>query len=496
MSRAKNLFSTPVVPPTTTVNKEGYGAYNRTMEEEYVQMLLTNTIGSTFYADKNELLKEAHSMHDAMMKQDPLFAAKALKFARNKGYMRLQPTLGLAKLASANKELFKQAFPGVISIPSDLQDFFTMINGMGRGEGGRAIKGAAAKFMNKLSEYWAIKYNGQGRGYAVSDIIATTHPKPVNAKQQAIFAYLMGKQYDRNLLPQIDAYEALKKATNDDEIIKLIHEGRLPHEVVTGVVSKPSAKVWEAIMANMPIFAMLRNFNTLERAGVLDKNMDLVKAKFTKDAVLNSKILPYQLLTAMNNITNNKVKDYIRMAIEYSIENIPDIPGETAIHLDKSGSMSGQYLMTAGIFGFGLYKKSNAEFKLFNTHVEDANASMVDSVLTQASGLRASGGTDTGACLRDMISRKKKVDNIIIITDEQQNAGSSFYSALLTYRKQVNKDVKAFIIDIAPYRNSMVPPTDKNTFYIYGWSDQVLKFISSAAKGYGTMVDEIRNSQL
>lgn len=495
MSRATNIFSTPVVPTPTTVNKEGYGAYNRTLEEEYVQMLLTNTIGSTFYADKNELLKEAHAIHDAMIKKDPLFAAKALKFARNKGYMRLQPTLGLAKLATANKELFKQAFPGVISIPSDLQDFFTMINGMGRGEGGRAIKTTAAKFMNKLSEYWAIKYDGRGRGYAVSDIIATTHPKPVNAKQQAIFAYLTGKSYDKSLVPQIVAYEALKKATSDEEIIRCIHEGRLPHEVVTGVI-KPTAKVWEAIMANMPIFAMLRNFNTLERAGVLDSNMALVKAKFTKEAVLNSKILPYQLLTAMDNVTNRKVKDYIRMAVEYSTENIPEIPGETAIHLDKSGSMSGQNLMTAGIFGYALYKKSNAEFKLFNTQIQDADASMVDSVLTQAQSLRASGGTNTGVCVNDMIKRNKKVDNIIIITDEQQNAGSSFYSALVEYRKKVNRDVKAFVIDIAPYRNSMVPPTDKNTFYIYGWSDQVLKFISSAAKGYGTMVDEIKNSSL
>jgi 60 kDa SS-A/Ro ribonucleoprotein len=80
------------------------------------------------------------------------------------------------------------------------------------------------------------------------------------------------------------------------------------------------------------------------------------------------------------------------------------------------------------------------------------------------------------------------VDNIIVITDEQQNAGNPFYKALGEYRRKVNGHVKVFVIDVAPYRSALVPPADPLTFYVYGWSDTVLQYISFAIQGYGGMV--------
>ena len=56
----------------------------------------------------------------------------------------------------------------------------------------------------------------------------------------------------------------------------------------------------------------------------------------------------------------------------------------------------------------------------------------------------------------------------------------------------MNKQAKAFVIDIAPYRSAAVPPTDENTHYVYGWSDQVLKYISMSIDGFGNLVDNVR----
>jgi 60 kDa SS-A/Ro ribonucleoprotein len=67
---------------------------------------------------------------------------------------------------------------------------------------------------------------------------------------------------------------------------------------------------------------------------------------------------------------------------------------------------------------------------------------------------------------------------------------------LARYRKAVNREVKAFIIDIAPYRNAMAPPQDPNTYYIYGWSDSILQYIANTTQGYVGMIDTINAAKL
>ncbi|WP_243735210.1 hypothetical protein [Paenibacillus turpanensis] len=93
--------------------------------------------------------------------------------------------------------------------------------------------------------------------------------------------------------------------------------------------------------------------------------------------------------------------------------------------------------------------------------------------------------------MRKLLQQREKVDQIIMITDEQQNSGSPFHEQLKQYRSKVNRDVKAFIVDIAPYRHTMVPVQDQRTFYIYGWSDTVLSYIAQSVQGYATLTERV-----
>lgn len=492
MSYAKKLFS--AIRPTTR-NKDGYPAYARSAEEQYVQALVTNTCGNTFYANRQELLMEADQLHRDMAQSNPQFMAKALIYARNEGYMRLQPLFGLAILSVYRPDLFAKAFPRVVRIPSDLSDFLTILKGMGRGEGGRAVKRQVNRFLAGVSEYWAIKYNGRGRGYSLGDAIATAHPKPADLKQQALFRYLRGQEANMALLPQVEALEQLKRAATEAEQLHWIESGRLPHEVVTSAV-KPTKAVWETLIGQMPTFALLRHLNALERAGVLENrhNLETVAARLTdRHALQQAKILPFRFAKAFHQVQHTVLRDALRGAVEITFANLPDLEDRTAIFLDISGSMNGEYLQIGSVFALALYKKTqgNSLFWLFDTEVEDPKPSRHDSILSQAERIHARGGTDTGAPVRKLLADRRKVDQIVIITDEQQNSGSPFYEALVKYRDKVNPDVKAFIIDIAPYRSAMVPPHDRNTFYIFGWSDTVLSYIAQTAKGYGSMVQRI-----
>ncbi|WP_309121600.1 TROVE domain-containing protein [Paenibacillus sp.] len=497
MSMAKKLFGS--IRPNTW-NKESYPAFTRPAEEQYIQTLMTNTMGNTFYADQHELLSDAAQLHREMAESNPSFMAKAIVFARNEGFMRLQPLFGLAILSLYRPDLFAKIFLQVVRYPADLSDFLSIVKGLGRGEGGRAIKRQANRFLSGVSEYWAIKYNGRGRGYSLGDAIATSHPKPADLKQQALFRYLRGQEANLALLPQVEALENLKRASTEVEQIEWIERGKLPYETVTGAV-KPSKAVWEALLYQMPTFALLRHLNALQRAGVLEdrRHLDYVVSRLTdKEALQKAKILPFRFATAFRQVEQPALQDALREAVELTFGNLPEFGGRTAIFLDISGSMSGQYLEIGSVFALALYKKTqgNSLFWLFDTEVADAKPSRRDSILTQAERIQARGGTDTGAPVRKLLQKRENVDQIIMITDEQQNSGSPFYGQLNQYRSKVNSEVKAFIVDIAPYRHAMVPVQDPRAFYIYGWSDTVLSYIAQSVQGYATLAERVEAIRL
>ncbi|WNF07546.1 TROVE domain-containing protein [Brevibacillus borstelensis] len=492
MSFAKKVFSG--IKPAT-YNSDGYPAFKRSAEEQYLQTLLTNTLGHTFYADTQQLLDEAQQLHHEMAKQNPQFMAKAIVFARNEGFMRLQPLFGLAVLSGCRPDLFAKVFLQVVRIPSDLSDFLTILQGMGRGEGGRAVKRQVNRFLAGVSEYWALKYNGRGRGYSLGDIIATAHPKPKDDKQQALFRYLRGHETNLTLIPQVEALEKLKQAESEAEQIHWIEAGRLPYETVTGAI-KPSRAVWEALLHQMPAFALLRHLNALDRAGVFESKESLayaVKRLTDRQALAKAKILPFRFAKAFNQVDHPELRDALREAVELTFDNLPELGEHTAIFLDISGSMDGEYLQIGSVFALALFKKTkgNSLFWLFDTDVHDAKPSRHDSILSQAERIRAGGGTDTGAPVRKLIRERKRVDQIIIITDEQQNSGSPFYLELQKYRSKINPEAKAFIVDIAPYRHAMLPPEIKDTYYIYGWSDHVLAYIAQTLQGYASMTEQV-----
>lgn len=494
MSKISSLTNF-ITGETTKVSESSYLSYNRPLEEQYLQCLLTNTMGGTYYTKKEKDMESAINLHKIMIAKDPGFAAAAIAFAREKGYMRLQPILGLAHLATMAPQFLGKVYHKTILIPDDLFEFKSILNAMGRGEGGRAIKREDSKFLNNLSEYWAIKYNGRGRGYNLTDVIRTSHPQPIDEKHQAIFSYLVGREFDHSEVPQISAYIALQNSKNEDDIVSLIGDGKLPYEVVTGSVEHMSEKVWNALVPQMPKLALLRHLNALDRAGVLDTNRKIIQEKLLSKG---GKILPFQYLKAFEKVDSGWLKDTLREAIENSFDAIPDLHGRTAIFLDISGSMDRDFVKIAAIFSIGLYKKTKGDsiFLCFDNRCLDPKVSRHDSILTQADRVvkLVGGCTDTGICLQHIMRKGENVDNVICITDEQQNSGSPFYAVLREYRRRINRDTKAFIVDVANYSGASIPESDTNTYYTYGWSDNVLKYIPLVTQGFGGMVEDVRKN--
>jgi 60 kDa SS-A/Ro ribonucleoprotein len=551
-TRAQRVFgrATPS-KKATAKNFHNMPSFEHGPKEQLLQTLLTNTFGQTFYTNQRDLVEQSEEVHDAAIEHEA-FYAKALVFARNRGYMRTQPVYGLAWLAAIGSDQLALAFGEVIRTPNDLNDFLTILRTLkgGRGGlGGRRIKRLVGNWLTeRLSEYWVIKYGAQkSDGFSLRDLLQMTHPK--TDKPNPLFDYLLRQGFedgkvtrtwgktgaekvehrDVSELKQLMAFEALKAAETIEEKVKAIKEGRLPHEVATSFIGDDK-KGWNALAPNLPIFALLKNLATLERHKVLESNKATVLEKLTTEKFVGrSRILPFRFVEAEKHVETGWLKDALRDAVELSFVNVPEIEGETAVMLDVSPSMQegsgtyhgpmgwgrgyedeskikwtyrkGGFIEQAAVLAVAVAKKSGGNLIAFDGKAKRVHISSRDSLLTQAKQfhrmrITMRGGTSHSAAMDVLLGERKKVDNIVMITDGEQNVGRPFADALADYLAKVSRKVKVFVIDVSPHRHAMLPTGDPSTYFLYGWSDQMLSFISLVAKGWDSLAKSVDQMDL
>jgi len=266
------------IRPDRPLNREGYPAYERDWREEYLRMLLVNTLSDVFYASGDMLAGRTLQLHDFAADEDPEFMSRALVYARTEGLMRLQPLIGLAVLSLASPRCFARVFHRVVITIADLAEFTLALGSLGRGQGGRMVKKLAAARLERLNEYEVLTYSGDGRGYSLRDLLRVYHPRPKTEAMQALFRHAAGKSGpegpdDPVLLPRIAAFERLKKTDagrNPDDAARLVSEGRLPWNAVTGAVNEMSPRLWRALLPHMSLFSLLRQLSALSGNGFED----------------------------------------------------------------------------------------------------------------------------------------------------------------------------------------------------------------------------------
>lgn len=550
MTASGSLFGTPApvnprsgqtMSPTflkaDKVNKEGAPAFSRPLEEDVIAVLTTQTLGNTFYASKKELATELVEVLRKASDKDPVFLSQALVYARQNGLMKLAPTIGLAVLSEnktpAGRDAFRQAFRQVIRIPDDLREFVTLIRTGAFGP--KAVTGLRKtmiqNWLRHMSEYHGVKYGSTAsEGMTLRDILRLTHPRPKDGKgtagrdydrlrsgaQAELFGWLV-KGWEKVGLdpsptnPMVWALERVKRwegETAEAEIIKLVTEYKLPWEVVVPSVKKMTTSIWKALMTGMPYMALLRNLNTLDRHGVLAEKPSVqavAKRLSDKEAVRKSKQLPFRFWNAFQAYTGpQEIRDALSDALEASFENMPEMAGRICIANDTSGSMGSKasekgtatFAEIAGIFAAALFKKAPDVMLLpFDTEVypDKGHVSRRDTILSIVEKISGSGGgTDIGAPIRHLLKEKKVVDVFIGITDQEDWAGRGFLTEWEEYKRKLSPDAKAFLVTIAPYRDGLAPAGTKDVYFTYGWSDSVLRFISTVLSGGAGQVDFVR----
>lgn len=349
-----------------------------------------------------------------------------------------------------------------------------------------ALKKSWKKFLEDRSEYDLAKYRMESRRFKTVDVVNL-----VRAHSDEIDLLMKGN---------------LKLSVEDTWESLISKEGS-------------SKKTWEKAIDLMGHMALLRNLRNFHQNGVAP---DLYLDKLVKTAK-GGKQLPFRYYSAYQQLKSSGVSgnvlDAIEKCLEISLGEQPKFKGKVMSLCDNSGSAQGTTTSSLGTVKVSDIANLTAVLTgriaddgyigIFGDKLEVKPVRKTDSVFDQVSkadkiGQGIGGGTENGIWLffDKAIKQKEHWDHIFVYSDMQAGHGGLYgvnhrdYKDYLwnnsnmidvaklvkTYRERVNKDVKVYLVQVAGYKDVLVPEYYDKTYILGGWGDGLLKFAHYLSK--------------
>lgn len=496
----KSLFQTRVrklSPRADAVNEAGGKAYQLSPKQALAQYAATGCLNDTFYASAETQLDKVLAFCNQV---EPEFIAKTAVYCRERGLMKDMPALLCAYLSTRDSKLLDAVFDRVIDDGKMLRNFVQI---MRSGAVGRRSLGTRPK---KLVQRWFEKRTDEqifrssvGQDPSLADVIRMVHPKPKDASREALYAYLIGKEYNEDLLPElVRQFEAFKKDRTGEV-------PRVPFQLLTAL--NLSREHWTRI-ALQGSWQMIRmNLNTFARHGVFeDQGVVRIIADRLRDPVevAKAKVFPYQLMIAHKTTKGlpDEIREALQDALDLALANVPRLPGKIYVCPDVSGSMS--MAMTgyrrgstsavrcidlAALVAAALLRQNpDTEVLPFENKVVSLTLDQRDSVLTNAEKLAriGGGGTNCSAPLALLNQRGAKGNLVIFVSDNESWAdrhrgpGTGMMQEWETFKKR-NPRAKLVCIDIQPYQTTQAKERE-DILNIGGFSDVVFDLLAAFAE--------------
>ncbi len=491
-------------PATDAVNREGAPAYAFTPKHALAQFAATGCLNATFYAS-------AESQLDTVLKLaanlDGDFVARTAVYAREHAFMKDMPALLCAALADTGRpqadiRLLERIFPRVIDNSRMLRTFVQI---MRSGAVGRKSLGSAPKRM--VRSWLAARtetqlfYASVGQSPSLADIVKMVHPTPATPERAAFYGYLLGREHDAALLPEVVRdFERFKRDPS-------VPVPDVPFQMLTALDLDREA--WAAIARRATWQTTRMNLNTFARHGVFDVEglTDLIAERLRdRQAMQRARVFPYQLLVAFTQASSGvpePVRAALQDAMEIAVENVPEIEGRVVVCPDVSGSMHSPVtgyrrgatsavrcvdvasLVTAAV----LRTNPSATVLPFENRVVSVRLNPRDSVMTNATRLASvgGGGTNCSAPLARLNKQRAQADLVLFVSDNQSwvdaqwGGGGTAMLREWNALKQRNPRARLVCLDVQPYRTSQV--TDgEDILNVGGFSDRVFDVIARFAE--------------
>ncbi|MBV10707.1 TROVE domain-containing protein [Rubinisphaera sp.] len=522
----KNLFNTligKIGPKANARNEAGGLAYQMSPKQALAQYAATGCFNGTFYSSGADQVDAVLELCEQI---EPEFIARTALYARNEGHMKDMPALLCAVLSVKAPGLLIKIFNQVIDSPKMLRNFVQIMRSgvVGRKSLGTMPKQLVRNWLESRSDE-QLFIGSIGNDPSLTDVIKMVHPKPATPERSALYAYLIGREYDRDSLPELASqYEKFKRNTNPGKVTV----PDVPFQMLTALPL--TKKDWEQIARNASWQMTRMNLNTFLRHGVFESaELTGIVANRLRNPrkIAAARVFPYQLMAAFMNSANDvpqSILNALQDAMEIAIKNVPRVTGKVYVFPDVSGSMHSpvtghrvgstskvRCLDVAALVAAAILRKNpEAEVIPFESKAIPCRLNPRDSVMTNARTLASlpAGGTNCSAPLEYLNRQKAKGDLLIYVSDNESWLDSPHYGwcgggTTATMQewasfKRRNRQAKMVCIDIQPYANTQAVER-ADIVNVGGFSDQVFKLIANVSKGQASenhWVNEIERMRL
>ncbi len=511
------------------------------------RFLILGSEAGSYYATEWTLTREnAHAVERCIREDGVRAVAEIARVSEEGRAPKNDPALfALAMAAGLGDEPTRQAaleaLPRVARTGTHLFQFVTFVEqfrGWGRSLR-RAVGGWYAGRPVDALAYQAVKYR-QRDGVTHRDVLRLAHPAgnvsagnpslAVSPEHAALFEWIVRGTAADGLPRIVEGFVAAQATDTPKLAAELVREYRLPREAL-----KPehltSPGVWDALLDDMPMTALVRNLATMTRVGVIapgSNGTDKVVAQLgDTDRIRKARVHPIAVLAALRTygaghgargrgVWNpvREIVDALDAAFYAAFENVEPSGKRLLLALDVSGSMvAGQ---VAGVPGLTPRDASAAlalvtaatesRYEIvgffagnggFRTHGRGRFAGRADGLTPLAvsprqrlddavktvSGLPF-GGTDCALPMQYAQANGREIDTFVIYTDSETWAGDVHpVQALRDYRHASGIDARLVVVGMVANGFSIADPADPGMLDVVGFDTATPQLIADFARG-------------
>ncbi|MBU0791774.1 MAG: TROVE domain-containing protein, partial [Gammaproteobacteria bacterium] len=489
------------------------------------RFLILGAEGGTYYVGEHELtVRNAEAVRRCIESDGQRTVERIVEISEAGRAPKNDPALfALAMCAgmgdAQTRETALRSLSRVARIGTHLFHFTKYVQGF-RGWG-RGLTTAAAHWYNDRTPrdlaYQALKYQARD-GWSHRDVLRLCHPKPPTPEHAAIYNWItQGWAKAEGTMPQTDgtaqilAYEQLKTEPTEDHAVKLIRDCRLTREMIPTQLLN-SAKLWEALLQDMPMGAMVRSLGKMTNVGLLVPLSNAARTVSERlrnqERIRGARLHPLSILAAMRTYAQGKgfrgslswtpvgrVLDALDEAFYLSFDIVEPTGKNLMLALDVSGSMSAPFSgsvlscceAASAMAMVAARTESQYLVTRFNRGLEPFPVTprqRLDDVLQHTRGVNF-GGTDCALPMIWALEHRIGIDAFIIYTDNETWAGNIHPTqALQRYREQTGYAAKLIVVGMISSGFTIADPEDAGMLDVVGFDTAAPQLMSDFVRGF------------
>jgi 60 kDa SS-A/Ro ribonucleoprotein len=539
--------STPIPGSGQVPNSAGGYAWAVDDWTRLHRFLVLGSEGGSYYASEQVLTrKNAEAVERCLAADGERAVAEIVRVSHEGRAPKNDPALfALAMAAGVGDERTRKAaldaLPQVARTGTHLFQFATFVEGF-RGWG-RSLRRAvgrwyAARAVDALA-HQAVKYR-QREGVTHRDLLRLAHPAgavtagnptlDVSGEHARLFEWIVRGGETDGLPRIVEGFARAQTVDKPADTATLVREYGLPREALQSD-HLTSPEVWEALLEDMPMTALVRNLATMTRVGVLAPGSagaaKAVAQLGDAERIRRARVHPIALLAALRTYAAGRgargrhswnpvreLVDALDGAFYTAFDNVEPTGKRLILALDVSGSMTygeiagvpgltprdasaalalvtaateSRYEVVGFFAGKGGYKKKGrsvwAGYTDGLTPLAIGPRQRLDDVVKTVSDLPF-GGTDCALPMLYAQALEREIDTFVILTDSETWAGHVHPSqALANYRQASGIDARLVVVGMVANEFSIANPADPGMLDVVGFDTATPQLISDFARG-------------